>query len=176
MDPLHTGILASFCSNILGMQKKMLKQTGVSKTSAAEGTDNVSLSSEAAQAQEAMGTNAPQTPQERFLADAVSQLSKLDPQSDAFFYESVSTLVDSALREAFGGRLGMSRGYPQMKDKIVRTIMQDERYQDIVGDFLESWSKMEEFKAVQTEENAYADGECQTDEDLAEEPSECYDD
>ncbi|HBM96317.1 TPA: hypothetical protein DD394_02055, partial [bacterium UBP9_UBA11836] len=64
---LHTGILASFCSNILGMQKKMLKQTGVSKTSAAEGTDNVSLSSEAAQAQEALGagTTTPQTPQER---------------------------------------------------------------------------------------------------------------
>lgn len=176
MDPLHTGILASFCSNILGMQKKMLKQTGISKTSATEGTDNVSLSSEAAQAQEAMGANAPQTPQERFLADAVSQLSKLDPQSDAFFYESVSTLVDSALREAFGGKLGMSRGYPQMKDKIVRTIMQDERYQDIVGDFLESWSKMEELKAVQNEENAYADVEDQTDYDLADETSGYYED
>ncbi|GEM_PF-1367514 len=156
MDPLHTGILASFCSNILGMQKKMLKQTGVSKTSAAEGTDNVSLSSEAAQAQEALGagTTTPQTPQERFLADAVSQLSRLDPQSDAFFYESVSTLVDSALREAFGGRLGLSRGYPQMKDKIVRTIMQDERYQDIVGDFIESWSNMESAKAAKAEEEA----------------------
>ena len=156
MDPLHTGILASFCSNILGMQKKMLKQTGVSKTSAAEGTDNVSLSSEAAQAQEALGagTTTPQTSQERFLADAVSQLSRLDPQSDAFFYESVSTLVDSALREAFGGRLGLSRGYPQMKDKIVRTIMQDERYQDIVGDFMESWSNMESAKAAKAEEEA----------------------
>lgn len=154
MDPLHTGILASFCSNILGMQKKMLKQTGVSKTSAAEGMDNVSLSSEAAQAQEALGaeSSAPQTPQERFLADAVSQLSRLDPQSDAFFYESVSTLVDSALREAFGGRLGLSRGYPQMKDKIVRTIMQDERYQGIVGDFLESWSNVESAKAAKDEE------------------------
>lgn len=156
MDPLHTGILASFCSNVLGMQKKMLKQTGVSKTSAAEGTDNVSLSSEAAQAQEALNaeSNGPQTPQERFLADAVSQLSRLDPQSDAFFYESVSTLVDSALREAFGGRLGLSRSYPQMKDKIVRTIMQDERYQDIVGDFIESWSNMENAKAAKAEEEA----------------------
>ncbi|MGM9998748.1 MAG: hypothetical protein ACI38Q_05085 [Candidatus Bruticola sp.] len=153
MDPLHTGILASFCSNILGMQKKMLKQSGISKTSAAEAADNVSLSSEAAEAQEAMGagTSAPQTPQERFLADAVGQLSKLNPQSDAFFYDSVSALVDSALREAFGGRLELSRGYPQMKDKIVRTIMEDERYQDIVGDFLESWSKAEEFKAAHLE-------------------------
>ncbi len=170
MDPLHTGILASFCSNILGMQKKMLKQTGVSKTSAAEGADNVSLSSEATQAQEALGAgiSAPQTPQERFLADAVSQLSRLDPQSDAFFYESVSALVDSALREAFGGRLGMSNAYPQMKDKIVRTIMQDERYQDILGDFIESWSNMENLKAAQAEEEA------QSAADLAENSSNEY--
>jgi len=167
LDPLHTGILASFCSNILGMQKKMLKQTGVSKTSAAEGMDNVSLSSEAAQAQEALGaeSSAPQTPQERFLADAVSQLSRLDPQSDAFFYESVSTLVDSALREAFGGRLGMSRGYPQMKDKIVRTIMQDERYQGIVGDFIESWANVENAKAAQSEEEIQEDTELFEDEE-----------
>lgn len=159
MDPLHTGILASFCSNILGMQKKMLKQTGLSKTSAAEGTDNVSLSSEATQAQEAWGaeSSTPQTPQERFLAEAMSQLSRLDPQSDAFFYESVSTLVDSALREAFGGRLSLSRGYPQMKDKIVRTIMQDERYQDIVGDFIESWSNMENAKAARVEQEVSAE-------------------
>ncbi|MGM9993035.1 MAG: hypothetical protein ACI376_09390 [Candidatus Bruticola sp.] len=162
MDPLHTGILASFCSNILGMQKKMLKQSGISKTSAAEAADNVSLSSEATEAQEAMGVEAssPQTPQERFLADAVGQLSKLNPQSDAFFYDSVSALVDSALREAFGGRLELSRGYPQMKDKIVRTIMEDERYQDIVGDFLESWSKIEDLKASQYEsESSEAAGE-----------------
>ena len=42
-----------------------------------------------------------------------------------------------------------------MKDKIVHTIMQDERYSEIMGDFLENWSKV----ATIQNEQAYADME-----------------
>ena len=109
MDAIRTGTLASFCSSILGMQKKMLKQSGMSKTSAADAADDVFLSSEAARAQEAMGVdqanNAPATPQERFLASAMEELSQLDPNSETFFYDSTSTLVNLALRESFGDRI-----------------------------------------------------------------------
>ena len=141
------------------MQKKMLKQSGMSKTSAAEAADDVFLSSEAARAQEAMGVdqanNAPATPQERFLASAMEELSQLDPNSETFFYDSTSTLVNLALRESFGDRITRNEGYPQMKDKIVHTIMQDERYSEIMGDFLENWSKV----ATIQNEQAYADME-----------------
>lgn len=130
---------------MLELHKKAYKEAGISKTSAAEAADDVCLSSAAAEAQEAMGSSeAPQTPQERFLASAAGELSKLDPNSEEFFGEAASSLVRSALREAFGERIESSRGYPQMHDKLVRTICKDERYREVVEDFLGSWVQLQE--------------------------------
>lgn len=123
----------------------------MSKTSAAEAADDVFFSSEAARTQEAMGlgrgAGVEATPQERFLSAAASELSKLDSNSESFLFDSTAVLVRSALRETFGQKLESNPGYPQMQAKIVKTILEEDRYREIIEDFLGDWCKLEAYYA-----------------------------
>lgn len=138
MDPLQTANLASLCSGILGMAKKTSHPSKTSAVTAAEGADDVFLSQEAAEAQETSQGEQAMTPQQLFLTNASEELSKLDPNSPSYFYDSVSTLVDSALKQVFGEKTASRPEYLQMQNKIVNTIAGNEKYQEIVGDFLDS--------------------------------------
>ena len=153
MDPLQTANLASLCSGILGMAKKSSHPSKTSAATAAEGADDVFLSQEAAEAQESAQAQGEQamTPQQLFLANASEELSKLDPNSPSYFYDSVSTLVDSALKQVFGEKTTSRPEYLQMQNKIVNTIAGNEKYQEIVGDFLDS---LAQYQAAGEENNA----------------------
>lgn len=150
MNPLNVGTLASFCSEVLGLQKKMLKQTNsAAGTDATDSVGDVYLPSEAAQAEQVdSGVNDLSTPQGRFLNSVAQALSNLDINSPNFFEESTGILVDSALKEAFGQSIESNPGYPQMQDKIMRTMFKDERYREILEGFLQTWIDMEESKQV----------------------------
>ncbi|MBQ7528874.1 hypothetical protein IJT10_03105 [bacterium] len=150
MNPLNVGMLASFCSEVLGLQKKVLKKTNsAGETDATDSVGDVYLPSEAAQAEQVEGNvNDLSTPQGRFLNSVAQALSSLDINSPNFMEESTSILVDSALKEAFGQSIESNPGYPQMQDKIMRTIFGDERYREILEDFLQTWVDIEENRQV----------------------------
>ena len=126
MDPVQLGISVPFTEEWFHTQKKLLKQSEASKTALGEASD-VYTPSEAAQ-------QLPSTPQEKFLAEAKSEISKMDPTSENFMSEATSALVGSALGQAFGEEICYNPGYPQMNAKITQKLLND--YGEVIGDFL----------------------------------------
>ena len=118
------------------MQKKLLKEGGVERTSAASAVHDVYSPSEAAQ-------QLPSTPEEKFLESARSEILKMDPSSESFLPNATSARVDSALEQVFGQEVGKNPGYPQMQAKITTTILREEHYREVVEDFLEVLVKSE---------------------------------
>lgn len=117
-------------------QKKLLKQSGMDKTSAASAANDVYLPSAAAEVQGSLGTQPEPTAEEKFLASACDQIRQLDPSGESFVSDAASALVGSALGQVFGEQLKDSPGYPQMHDKITRTILAESHYREVVEDFL----------------------------------------
>jgi hypothetical protein len=110
-------------------QKKLLKQAGMDKTSAAEAAhDTYTPSPEAAKL--------PATRQEKFLASAKAEILKMDYSSEEFVPDATRRLVDTALEQEFGQEIISKPGYAQMQHKITRTILEDERYREMMEEFL----------------------------------------
>lgn len=130
MDPLRPGGFVPLSEEWFHQQKKLLKQSGVDKTSASESANDVYMPSEAAQ-------ELPATDQERFLESARTSIMELDPGSEGFVPEATSRLVDSCLGQVFGEQIASNPGYPQMQAKITGSILGDSRYREVVEDFLE---------------------------------------
>ncbi len=128
MEPLQFGSVVPFTEEWFHVQKKLLKNTEASKTALGE-TSDVYTPSEAAQ-------QLPSTPEEKFLAEAKSEISKMDPQSESFMNDATSALVDSALGQVFGQEICQNPGYPQMNAKITQKLLSD--YGEVIGDFLEA--------------------------------------
>ena len=129
MDPLRPAGPPPLSEEWFHQQKKLLKQSGVEKSSAAQAAHDVYTPS--AQAQEL-----PATPQEKFLASARSEILKMDPGSENFVPDATSRLVDSALEQEFGEEIAQKPGYPQMQARITRTILGDPRYREMMEEFL----------------------------------------
>lgn len=130
MDPLRPGGPPPLSEEWFHQQKKLLKQSGIEKSSAAHAAHDVYTPS--AQAQQL-----PSTPQEKFLASARSDIMGLDPNSESFLPDATSKLVDSALEQEFGQEIARKPGYPQMQAKITRTILDNPNYREMMEEFLE---------------------------------------
>ena len=122
------GVNIPFTEEWFHQQKKLLKNSEASKTALGEASD-VYTPSEAAQ-------QLPSTPEEKFLAEAKSEISKMDPSSETFMSQATSALVDSALGQVFGDNISKNPGYPQMNAKITQKLLSD--YGEVIGDFLEA--------------------------------------
>lgn len=129
MDPLKSGGPLPLTEEWFHQQKKLLKQAGVEKTSAAHAAHDVYTPSLEA-------SRLPATPQEKFLEEARAGILEMDVRSESFVADATSLLVDSALGQEFGEALQGNPGYAQMQSKITRTILQDPRYRELMEDFL----------------------------------------
>jgi len=130
LDPLRPAGPPPLSEEWFHQQKKLLKQSGVEKTSAASAAHDVYTPSPQAQ-------ELPTTPQEKFLASARSQIMQMDPGAEGFVPEATSFLVDSALEQEFGEEIASKPGYPQMQARITRTILGDARYREMMEEFLQ---------------------------------------
>lgn len=130
LDPLRPGGPPPLSEEWFHQQKKLLKQSGIEKSSAAHAAHDVYTPSP--QAQELTAT-----PQEKFLASARSEILKMDPGAETFLPDATSRLVDSALEQEFGEEIARKPGYPQMQARITRTILEDPRYREMMEDFLQ---------------------------------------
>lgn len=128
MEPMQIGVNIPFTEEWFHQQKKLLKNSESSRNVLGETTD-VYMPSEAAQ-------QLPSTPQEKFLAEAKSEISKMDPSSEDFVNNATSALVGSALSQVFGQGICFNPGYPQMNAKITQKLLSD--YGEVIGDFLEA--------------------------------------
>ncbi|MDO5295993.1 MAG: hypothetical protein Q4F00_04995 [bacterium] len=127
MNPLQMGgVNVPFTEELFHQTKKMLKNSEAAKSALGE-TSDVYTPSAAAQ-------QLPSSPQEKFLAQAKSEISKLDPNSEGFVKQAASALVDSALGQVFGSKIAKNPGYPQMNAKITQKLLDD--YSDVIGEFL----------------------------------------
>ncbi len=111
-------------------QKKALKEAGMEKYSAGtnEPTETMTLS-QAAQ-------NLPNEKQEKFLSNVMPALLSMDENDENFLPDATEKLVGSALEQEFGEQIHEKPGFPQMQQKISRTILSDDRYREVVEDFL----------------------------------------
>lgn len=127
MNPLQMGgVNIPFTEELFHQAKKMLKNSEAAKSALGEASD-VYTPSEAAQ-------QLPSSPQEKFLAEARSEISKMDPKSEGFVQQATSALVDSALGQVFGSKIAKNPGYPQMNAKITKKLLDE--YSDVIGNFL----------------------------------------
>lgn len=111
-------------------QKKALKEAGIEKYNAASGeASDVYSPSEAAQ-------KLPNEKQEKFLSNIMPALLSMDENDENFLPDATEKLVGSALEQEFGEAIQEKPGYPQMQQKISRTILSDDRYREVVEDFL----------------------------------------
>lgn len=129
LDPLRPVGPPPLSEEWFHQQKKLLRQSGVEKTSASEAAHDVYTPSPQAR-------QLPTTPQEKFLASARSEILKMDPAGQSFVPDATSRLVDSALEQEFGQEIARKPGYPQMQAKITRTILGDPRYREMMEEFL----------------------------------------
>ncbi len=116
-------------------QKKMLKQAGIDKQSAAEKADDVYTPSMAAQ-------QLPSSKQDKFLDNVKPQIlalaGEISPESEEFVQESTRKLVGGVLQQEYGENMTRNPAYPQMEEKIARTILNDGHHRDTVVDFLDA--------------------------------------
>ncbi len=111
-------------------QKKALKEAGIEKYNAASNeASDVYSPSEAAQ-------KIPGEQQEKFLANVMPSLLEMDENDENFLPDATEKLVGSALEQEFGEEIQQKPGFPQMQQKISRTILSDDRYREVVVDFL----------------------------------------
>ncbi len=136
MDSVRFGAAPPLSAEWFQQQKKLLKESGMEKTSAASMADDIYTPSAAA-AESLQDAQAHETPEEKFLESARTEIMKLDPGSEAFVPEATSALVEKALGQVFGDKVARSPGFPQMHDKITNTILGDEKCREVIEDFLE---------------------------------------
>ncbi len=110
-------------------QKKLLKQAGMEEATSIERADTYTPS-EAAK-------KLPSTPSEKFLHNVKASILAMDPNSETFLPEATEKLVGGVLEQEYGEHVLRDPGYPQMQEKITRTLLEDERYREIITDFLE---------------------------------------
>lgn len=109
-------------------QKKALKSAG--NTEATEGSSDVYTPSAAAQ-------QLPSTKDEKFLASVKPEIMSLDPESETFLPEATEKLVGSVIEQEYGEHVSRDPGYPQMQEKITRTILENPEYREMVADFID---------------------------------------
>ena len=129
LDPLRPVGPPPLSEEWFHQQKKLLKQSGMEKSSASEAAHDVYTPSPQAR-------QLPTTAQEKFQDSARSEILNMDPRANRFVPDATSRLVDSALEQEFGEEIASKPGYPQMQAKITRTILGDPRYREMMEEFL----------------------------------------
>jgi len=128
LDPLKAGP-PPLTTEWFETQKKKMKEAGVDKTSASEKAHDVYTPSTAAQ-------GLPSTKQEKFLENIKPALLELDPEDEEFLPKATRKLVDGVIGQEYGEHFTRNPAYPQMQDKIARTILDDPNHRDAVEDFM----------------------------------------
>lgn len=122
------GVNIPFTEEWFKAQKKLMKESGM--TEAAEGSSDVYTPSAAAQ-------KLPSTKDEKFLASVKPEIMALDPDSETFLPEATEKLVGSVIEQEYGEHASRNPGYPQMQEKITRTILDNPDYRERMADFLD---------------------------------------
>lgn len=138
IDPMHIrGFQPPMTAEIAAATKKLLKETDEEKeTEAAEDADSVFFSEST--------VNLPEKKKEAFMADAKSEISKLDPDSETFVDDAAEKLVNSALTREYGPNITKKPEYRQMEAVLKKKILMDPRYRPIIEDFLGKLLESEE--------------------------------
>lgn len=79
----------------------------------------------------------PSSKEEKFLASVKPDILSMDPESETFVPDATEKLVGSVIEQEYGEHVLRNPGFPQMQEKIARTILEDDRYREIVTDFLD---------------------------------------
>lgn len=108
--------------------KKLLKEGGVKESP--EDSSDVYTPSAAAQ-------QLPSTKGEKMLASVKAELMELDPESETFLPDATEKLIGSVIEQEYGEHMSRSEGFPQMQEKLTRTILENPHYREQVTDLLE---------------------------------------
>jgi hypothetical protein len=128
MDPLKQGP-PPLSTEWFETQKKKMKEAGVRDTPTSEKAHDVYTPSKAAQ-------GLPSTKQEKFLENVKPGLLELDPDDEEYLPKATKKLVDGVIGQEYGEHFTRNPAYPQMQNKIARTILADPTHREAVEDFL----------------------------------------
>lgn len=128
MDPMKAGP-PPLSTEWFETQKKKMKEAGIDKTSASERAHDIYTPSQAAQ-------GLPSTKQEKFLENIKPGLLELNPEDEEYLPKATKKLVDGVIGQEYGEHFTHNPAYPQMQDKIARTILEDPNRREAIEDFL----------------------------------------
>lgn len=109
-------------------KKKMKESTGQDQTAPAKASDEYTPSSAA--------QKLPSTKEEKFLENVKSGLLDLDPEDEEYLPKATKKLVDGVIGQEYGEYFTKNPAYPQMQNKIAKTILSDPTHREAVEDFL----------------------------------------
>ncbi len=125
--PIPPGGHIPFTDDVIRLQKAKMKEGGVKETN---DSSDVFTPSDAAKL-------LPSTDDEKFLARVKPDISSLDPDSETFLEEATEKLVGNVLGQEYGEHIERNPAFPQMQEKITRTILENPEYREQVADLIE---------------------------------------
>lgn len=129
MDPLNQGPPPLSTAWFETQKKKMKESTGQDQTAPTGKASDVYTPSSAAQ-------GLPSTKQEKFLENVKTGLLELDPEDEEYLPKATKKLVDGVIGQEYGEHFTNNPAYPQMQNKIAKTILADPAHREAVEDFL----------------------------------------
>ncbi len=132
IDPAKAGMIP-LTEDIYIMQKKTRKESLPTKLqeSSSHLTEDMSAISESAM-QEAENAKV-----EDFKQSAIENLSQLDSSSETFLEEATDRIIESALKREFGKGLTNNKGFEQMKNTIMRQLLENNEHRLGIEKFIE---------------------------------------
>lgn len=130
MDPLKQGP-PPLTTEWFETQKKKMKESGVRDHAGFDKMPSDALTLSAA------ARGLPSTKEEKFLENLKPGLLDLDPEDEEFLPKATMKLVDGVIGQEYGEHFTRNPAYPQMQNKIARTILSDPTHREAVEDFLQ---------------------------------------
>lgn len=129
MDPLNQGPPPLSTAWFETQKKKMKESTGREPGATTSKASDVYTPSTAAQ-------GLPSTREEKFMENIKPALLDLNPDDEEYLPKATKKLVDGVIGQEYGEHFMENPAYPQMQNKIARTILSDPTHREAVEDFL----------------------------------------
>ena len=108
------------------------------------------------------------TKDEKMLQTMKAELAQLDPGSETFMEEATEKLIDSVIDQEYGEGFKEKKGYENLQEKLVATILSNEETRDAVGDFFELLLEVEALNEEEEFDDEEAEGESEEDDEFEE--------
>lgn len=141
--------------------RQLAKQAKSAQNKATDDAGNVSDSSALSDAAKGL----PITKDEKMLQTMKAELAKLDPESESFMEEATEKLIDSVIDQEYGDAFKQKKGYENLQEKLVSTILSNPETESAVREFYDLLLLAEDLEDEQEFEDEEAEGESEEDDE-----------